>query len=73
MESKQNILLMVIGYFLAIFVSVIGLIYGAIIYFAKKDDSEFYYEHSRNIMAVSIVFIILRLFASFGGLINLGL
>ena len=32
-------------------------------------DNEMYYEHSRNIMAIAIGIIILRLFAHFGTLI----
>lgn len=63
-----EILICLIGYLLAIFFSVIGLVYGAILYILKKDN-EMYYEHSRNIMALAIIFIVLRLFATFGTLI----
>lgn len=68
MEFNSELVVCLIGYFLAIFFSGIGLIYGAIIYIFKKDN-EMYYEHSRNIMAVAIVIIVLRLFAHFGSLI----
>lgn len=65
MEYKKAFALFLIGYFLAIFFSYIGLIYGIILYLVKKDN-ETYYEHSRNIIAIAIVFIIIRLFITFG-------
>lgn len=65
MESNKNIIIFLIGYFLAIFFSIIGLIYGIILYLLKKDNEQFY-DHSRNIIAVAIVFIILRLFIQIG-------
>lgn len=69
MEFKKDLIIVVIGYFLSIFFSMIGLIYGLILYLLKKDNNEMYYEHSRNIMAVAIIFIILRLFISLGHMI----
>lgn len=68
MEMNTETLIVLIGYLLAIFFSMIGLIYGIFLYFMKK-EKEFYYEHSRNIIAVAVIFLILRLFASFGSLI----
>jgi hypothetical protein len=68
MEFNKDLVIALIGYFLSIFFSPIGLIYGVILYFLKK-DSEMYYEHSRNIIAVGALFIILRLFASIGSFI----
>lgn len=65
MEFNRDLVVCLIGYFLAIFFSEIGLIYGVILFFLKK-DKEIFYEHSKNIMALAVVMIILRLFASFG-------
>lgn len=68
MEFNTDVLICLLGYLLAIFFSVIGLVYGAILYLLKKDN-EMYYEHSRNIMAFAIIFIVIRLFTTFGTLI----
>ena len=68
MELNKDLIVCLLGYFLAIFFSIIGLIYGVVLYAFKKEN-EMYYEHSRNIMAIAIIMIILRLFTSFGSLI----
>lgn len=65
MEINKDLIIVLIGYFLSIFFSWIGLVYGIILYLLKK-DTEMFYEHSRNIIAVAIVFIILRLFVLAG-------
>ncbi|MBE6486714.1 MAG: hypothetical protein E7Z85_07745 [Methanosphaera stadtmanae] len=68
MEFNGDLAVCLLGYFLAIFFSGLGLIYGAILFILKKDN-EIFYEHSRNIMAVAIIIIILRLFAHYGTLL----
>lgn len=67
-ELNNELVICLLGYILAIFFSGIGLIYGLILYLLKKDN-EMYYEHSRNIMAFAIIFIVIRIFTSFGTLI----
>lgn len=68
MEVNKDLIVIGIGYILAVFFSIVGIIYGAILYFMKK-DTELYYDHSKTIVAVGVIFIILRLFATFGRLI----
>lgn len=66
MEFNKDLFITLVGYFLAIFFSLIGLIYGAILYILKRND-EMYYEHSRNIMAIAVGLLIIRLFIQLGG------
>lgn len=65
MEFNKDLFITLVGYFLAIFFSFIGLIYGAILYILKRND-EMYYEHSRNIMAIAVGLLIIRLFIQLG-------
>lgn len=65
MEFNKDLFITLVGYFLAIFFSLIGLIYGAILYILKRND-EMYYEHSRNIMAIAVGLLIIRLFIQLG-------
>ena len=46
--------LVAIGYLLAIFYPIIGIIIGAVLYFLKKDDP-FYQKHAKYIIIVAIV------------------
>lgn len=54
MESEGNIIIPIIGYILAILIPIIGLIYGAAIFFLKK-DVPLYRKHGRYIIYLSIV------------------
>lgn len=65
MEFNKDLLITLIGYFLAIFFNIWGLIYGAILYVFKRNN-EMYYEHSRNIMAIALGLIIIKLFIQLG-------
>jgi hypothetical protein len=58
MENEGSIIIPVIGYIIAIIAPTIGLIYGAILVFFKK-DTQLYQKHGRIIIYFSIlVFII---------------
>ena len=65
MENKGNIIIPIIGYIIALISPLIGLVYGAILFFTKKDVL-LYRKHGRFIIYFSItVFIvswIMRLF-----------
>lgn len=65
MEFNKDLLITLIGYFLAIFFNGWGLIYGALLYILKRNN-ETYYEHSRNIMAISVGLLIIKLFIQLG-------
>lgn len=54
MENEGNIIIPIIGYILAILIPIIGLIYGAAIFFLKK-DVQLYRKHGRYIIYLSIV------------------
>ena len=49
----------IVGYLLAIFIPLLGLIAGVILYFVKKEDP-FYQKHAKYIIIVAIAVWILR-------------
>ena len=44
----------IVGYLLAIFIPILGLIVGVILYFVKKEDP-FYQKHAKYIMILAVV------------------
>ena len=64
MAEEGSMALVVIGYILAIFVPIIGLIFGALLYFMKKDEVPLYAQHGKYIMIVAIILIIISLLIS---------
>ena len=54
MENDGNIIVPVIGYFIALLIPIIGLVYGAALVFLKK-DVEMYQKHGRFIIYFAIV------------------
>lgn len=68
MNINKEFIIVAIGYILAIFFSIFGLIYGTVLYFLKKNN-EILFEHSKNIMGIAAIFIVLRLFISLGSMI----
>lgn len=63
-------IIVIIGYLLAIFIPILGLIAGIVLYFVKKEDP-FYQKHAKYIIIVSIV--VWALSAIFMGMLNAGL
>lgn len=61
MAEEGSMALVVIGYILAIFFPIIGLIFGALLYFLKKDEVPLYAQHGKYIMIVAIILIIIQL------------
>lgn len=70
MAETTDKIIVIIGYLLAIFIPILGLIAGAVLYFVKKDDP-FYQKHAKYIIIVSIV--VWALSAIFMGMLNAGL
>ncbi len=60
MQRDGNIIIPIIGYIIALISPIIGLIYGAILVFFKK-DSELYQKHGRFIIYFAIVVFIVSL------------
>ena len=65
MEGEGNIIIPIIGYIIALISPILGLVYGTVLFFVKK-DVELYRSHGRFIIyfaiAVFIVsFLIMRL------------
>lgn len=58
MENKGTIAIPIIGYVIAIISPIIGLIYGAVLVFFKK-DTPLYQKHGRFIIYFAIVMFIL--------------
>ena len=54
MVETMDKIIVIIGYLLAIFVPILGLIAGVILYFVKKEDP-FYQKHAKYIIIVAIV------------------
>lgn len=52
-----NMIIPIIGYVVAILSPIIGLVYGAVLFFFKKDDEE-YRKHGRFIIYFAIVMFI---------------
>ena len=58
MENDGNIIVPIIGYAIALLIPIIGLVYGGILFYFKKDVA-LYQKHSRFIIYFSIfVFVI---------------
>ena len=60
MENKGNIIIPIIGYIIALISPLIGLVYGAILFFTKKDVL-LYRKHGRFIIYFSIVVFVISL------------
>ena len=54
MVETMDKIIVIVGYLLAIFVPILGLIAGVILYFVKKEDP-FYQKHAKYIIIVAIV------------------
>lgn len=63
METKDMIIV-IIGYLLAIFLEVIGIIYGLVLYFLLGDNPDLK-KHGKYIIIVGIIFIIIEIIAVF--------
>lgn len=59
-QPTGNVIIPIIGYILAILFPFIGAIYGAILYFAKKENS-YYVKHAKYIICVAIAIFIISL------------
>lgn len=70
MAETTDKVIVIVGYLLAIFIPILGLIAGIVLYFVKKEDS-FYQKHAKYIIIVSIV--VWALSAIFVGMLNAGL
>ena len=57
MDSEK--IIAVVGYILAVFLPVIGIIYGTILFFIKGDD-EYIRNHAKYIIIIGAVFLALR-------------
>jgi hypothetical protein len=53
MAETMDKIIAIVGYLLAIFIPIVGLIIGVILYFVKKEDP-FYQKHSKYIILVAI-------------------
>jgi len=60
MENKGTIAIPIIGYIITIISPIIGLVYGAILFFFKK-DTPLYQKHGRFIIYFSIVVFVISL------------
>lgn len=58
MDSEK--ILVILGYILAVFFPLIGVIYGLILYFIKG-ETEFIKKHAKYIIIVGVIFIIINL------------
>ena len=54
MVETTDKIIVIVGYLLAIFIPLLGLIAGVILYFVKKEDP-FYQKHAKFIIIVAIV------------------
>ena len=54
MAETMDKIIVIIGYLLAIFIPILGLIAGIVLYFVKKEDP-FYQKHAKYIIIVAIV------------------
>ena len=54
MENEGNIIVPIIGYVIALIIPIFGLVYGAALFFYKK-DVDLYQKHGRFIIYFSIV------------------
>ena len=53
MAETMDKIIAIVGYLLAIFIPIVGLIVGVILYFVKKEDP-FYQKHAKYIIIVAI-------------------
>ena len=53
MVETTDKIIVIVGYLLAIFIPLLGLIAGVILYFVKKEDP-FYQKHAKYIIIVAI-------------------
>lgn len=60
MENKGTIAIPIIGYIIAVIAPIIGLLYGAVLVFFKK-DTELYQKHGRFIIYFAIVLFVIDL------------
>ena len=60
MENKGTIAIPIIGYIITIIAPIIGVVYGAILFFFKK-DTPLYQKHGRFIIYFSIVVFVISL------------
>ena len=54
MAETMDKIIVIVGYLLAIFIPILGLIAGIVLYFVKKEDP-FYLKHAKYIIIVAIV------------------
>ena len=54
MVETTDKIIVIVGYLLAVFIPILGIIAGAILYFVKKEDP-FYQKHAKYIIIVAIV------------------
>lgn len=60
MENEGTIVIPIIGYIIAVISPIIGLLYGAVLVFFKK-DTELYQKHGRFIIYFAILLFIIDL------------
>ena len=65
MEGEGNIIIPIIGYIVALLSPILGLVYGTIMFFLKK-DVELYRKHGRYIIYFSIVIFVVNLILVYG-------
>ncbi len=64
MDSEGNMIIPIIGYVIALLSPILGLIYGSILFFFKK-DVELYRKHGRFIIYFAIAVFIASLIVAF--------
>ena len=64
MENEGTIIIPIIGYIIAVISPIIGLLYGAVLVFFKKDTA-LYQKHGRFIIYFAIVLFIIDLILRF--------
>ncbi len=62
MENECNMVIVVIGYIIAFLAPIIGLVYGAILFYSKR-DVPLYNKHSRFIIIFAIIIWIISVIA----------
>ncbi|AMD17044.1 hypothetical protein TL18_02795 [Methanobrevibacter sp. YE315] len=65
MEGEGNIIIPIIGYIVALVSPILGLVYGTIMFFYKK-DVELYRKHGRYLIYFSIVIFVINLILVYG-------
>ncbi|WP_295114476.1 DUF4870 domain-containing protein [uncultured Methanobrevibacter sp.] len=59
MENEQ--IFAIVGYVLAILIPILGIILGLVLLFTKGDESEYLRKHSKYIIIVGVVMIVLSI------------